>query len=658
MLSKLVFKNVGKSMQDYTVYFFTLVFGVSIFYMFNSIYAQQEIMAVTEEVNASMIALKKILSFISVFVAVILGFLIVYANSFFIRRRKKEMGIYMTLGMSKGKISSIFVFETFLMGLLALIAGLVIGVFGSQFMSVFTAKIFEADMTAYKFIFSPDAAVKSILYFAVIFLTVIIFNTIAVSKYKLIDLIYGGRKNESFKIRSTRVAVLVFLVSIVFLGTAYALILTNGIININHIFLCSIILGTVGSLLFFFSLSGILTKLVQSNKKLYYKGLTMFVTRQLTSKINTNFISISVVSIVLLLVIGIFSTGYSMKNILSADLKNTAPYDVSFYGSKEEGNHSTIYESLPLSIKNIDAIRHEYSVLRGDLCFKDLPVEESSLSFDMGTRALDFVMFSDYQKFLEMQGKEKADFLENEYFIIASGDVYQQIAQQFLDRNVTISLGDNTLMPKGEVQNIKLSNSDSGIIFVVNDTFSEIFHKSSDPVLNITCKTEEGSKELQEKLKQYSNSEDYQEKGFWYYSSREEIYASSIAAKAIISFLAIYLGIVFMVACAAILAIQQLAQAADNKERYALLRKLGAEKKMLDRALFVQILSYFLLPLMLGIAHSIVGLTAVNDLMKAFKRVTMMDSVLIPALFILVIYGIYFGLTYIGCKHILRRDHY
>jgi putative ABC transport system permease protein len=658
VLSKLVFKNVGKSMQDYTVYFFTLVFGVSIFYMFNSIYAQQEIMAVTEEVNASMIALKKILSFISVFVAVILGFLIVYANSFFIRRRKKEMGIYMTLGMSKGKISSIFVFETFLMGLLALIAGLVIGVFGSQFMSVFTAKIFEADMTAYKFIFSPDAAVKSILYFAVIFLTVIIFNTIAVSKYKLIDLIYGGRKNESFKIRSTRVAVLVFLVSIVFLGTAYALILTNGIININHIFLCSIILGTVGSLLFFFSFSGILTRLVQSNKKLYYKGLTMFVTRQLTSKINTNFISISVVSIVLLLVIGIFSTGYSMKNILSADLKNTAPYDVSFYGSKEEGNHSAIYESLPLSIKNIDAIRHEYSVFRGDLRFKDLQVEESSLSFDMGTRALDFVMFSDYQKFLEMQGKEKADFLENEYFIIASGDVYQQIAQQFLDSNVTISLGDNTLMPKGEVQNIKLSNSDSGIIFVVNDTFSEIFHKSSDHVLNITCKTEEGSKELQEKLKQYSNSEDYQEKGFWYYSSREEIYALSIAAKAIISFLAIYLGIVFMVACAAILAIQQLAQAADNKERYALLRKLGAEKKMLDRALFVQILSYFFLPLMLGIAHSIVGLTAVNDLMKGFKRVNMMDSVLIPALFILVIYGIYFGLTYIGCKHILRRDHY
>ena len=655
MLTKLVFKNVGKSMQDYTVYFFTLVFGVSIFYMFNSIYAQQDIMVVTEMLTDSMIALRKILSVISVFVAIILGFLIVYANSFFIRRRKKEMGIYMTLGMNKGKISTILVLETFLMGLLALIAGLLIGVFGSQFMSVFTAKIFEADMTAYKFIFSPDAALKSILYFAVIFLTVIIFNTIAVSKYKLIDLIYGGRKNESLKIRSTKLSVFVFLVSIIFLGTAYVLVLKNGIMNINRIFFWSIILGMAGTLLFFFSLSGILTKLVQSNKKLYYRNLTMFVTRQLTSKINTNFISISVVSIVLLLVIGIFSTGYSMKNILSADLKETAPYDVSFYANGEE-DQGTIYESLPLSIKGIDAIGHEYSIYRGDLHYKDFPVDYSSLSFDIGKRTLDFVMYSDYQKFLEMQGKEKIDLPGNGYFIIATGDVYQHIAQQLLDKNVTITLGGNTLQPKGEVQNIKLSNSDSGITFVVNDGFSKILNKSSDLVLNMVCITEEGSKELQETLVEYRNSEDYQNRDFWYYSSREEIYTSSLALKAIISFLAIYLGIVFMVACAAILAIQQLAQASDNKERYALLRKLGAEKKMLERALFIQILCYFLLPFMLGIVHSIVGLIAVNDVMMAFERVNVMNSVLIPALFIIFIYGIYFGLTYIGCKHILRRD--
>lgn len=123
---------------------------------------------------------------------------------------------------------------------------------------------------------------------------------------------------------------------------------------------------------------------------------------------------------------------------------------------------------------------HEYSIYRGDLRYKDFPIEYSSLSFDLGKRVLDFVMFSDYQKFLEMQEKEKNDLPGNEYFIIASGDIYQDIAQQFLDKKVTISLGDKTLQSKGEVQNIKLSNSDSGITFVVNDAFAEILDQSPD----------------------------------------------------------------------------------------------------------------------------------------------------------------------------------
>ena len=97
MLSKLALKNASKGIKDYAVYFFTLVLAVCIFYMFNSIYAQKDIMVVTESSVESMKALRQILSYISVFVAVVLGFLIVYANNFFIRRRKKELGVYMIL---------------------------------------------------------------------------------------------------------------------------------------------------------------------------------------------------------------------------------------------------------------------------------------------------------------------------------------------------------------------------------------------------------------------------------------------------------------------------------------------------------------------------------------------------------------------------------
>ena len=350
MLSKLAFKNASKSIKDYAVYFFTLVLAVCIFYMFNSIYAQKDIMVVTETTAESMKALRQILSYISAFVAVVLGFLIVYANNFFIRRRKKELGVYMTLGMSKRNISTILMLETSFMACIALVTGLLLGIFGSQMMSVFTAKIFEADLSAYRFVFAPDAAVKSVIYFGVIFLVVMLLNTIAIGKYKLIDLLYGGRKNEMIRIKNMKTAIKVFVASVLCLAAAYALILNNGIIHVNLYFALSIIFGMVGTLLFFWSLSSILVQIMQRNKRLYFKQLNMFIVRQFSCKINTNFVSLSVVCIVLMLVIGIFSTGFSMQNILSTQLRTEIPYEYSAI-DYNNGESDTILSRLPSEIK-------------------------------------------------------------------------------------------------------------------------------------------------------------------------------------------------------------------------------------------------------------------------------------------------------------------
>lgn len=276
---------------------------------------KKDIMVVTETTAESMKALKQILSYISVFVAVVLGFLIVYANNFFIRRRKKELGVYMTLGMSKRNISTILMLETSFMACIALVTGLLLGIFGSQMMSVFTVKIFETDLSAYRFVFAPDAAVKSVIYFGVIFLVVMLLNTIVIGKYKLIDMLYSGRKNEMIRIKNMKTAIKVFVASVLCLTAAYALILNNGIIHVNLYFALSIIFGMVGTLLFFWSLSSILVQIMQRNKRLYFKQLNMFIVHQFSCKINTNFVSLSVVCIVLMLVIGIFSTRFSMQNI-------------------------------------------------------------------------------------------------------------------------------------------------------------------------------------------------------------------------------------------------------------------------------------------------------------------------------------------------------
>ena len=159
MLFKLSIRNMKKSFKDYAIYFLTLVLGVAIFYMFNSLDSQQAMLEVSQSTRSMIQLMVQMVGMISVFIAIVLGFLIVYANNFLINRRKREFGIYMTLGMGRRQISTIILFETILVGILSLVVGIFIGVFASQFMSILVAKLFEADMTEFTFVFSKDACV-------------------------------------------------------------------------------------------------------------------------------------------------------------------------------------------------------------------------------------------------------------------------------------------------------------------------------------------------------------------------------------------------------------------------------------------------------------------------------------------------------------------
>ncbi|WP_066720202.1 FtsX-like permease family protein [Clostridium sp. Marseille-P299] len=657
MLTKLAFKNVSKSLRDYAVYFITLAFGVCVFYMFNSIYAQQDLMSVTESTGEAMVALSEILSYISVFVAVILGFLIVYANNFFIKRRKKELAVYMTLGMGKRKISTILLLETSLIALAALAVGLLFGVIGSQFMSLFTAKLFEADMTEFKFVFAPDAALKSILYFGLIFIIVMIFNSFVISKFKLIDLLYASRKNETLKIKKTWFSIVLFIFAILCLGFAYYLILTNGMIYINSKFFTSILLGIVGTLLFFFSLATILTKLVQGNKSLYFKNLNIFILRQLSSKVNTNFISVSVVCIVLLLTIGIFSSGYSMQNVLSSDLKQSAAYNMSLFKfADSEGNDYKIYDLLPLEIQSSNDITEwkELNIYRGKLNEGSLDNVDLT-SFNYLNDSARFITISDYNDLLKMQGEKEIPLDNNHYYIYSKNLFTDKMADQFISKNISLEYGNASLVPQKEIQTKNISNSEDSLLFIVPDDFVTNM-KVDSTILNINCTNRESEISLTKLIEDTLKDTGSKDIGIAYTISKENVYESSITSKALISYLAIYLGIVFMITCAAILAIQQLSEATDNKARYDLLKKLGADKKMLNKALFTQIAIYFFLPLLLAIIHSIVGLTAANDVIKIMGQMDVASSVIATAFFVIVVYGTYFVITYVSSKNIINRE--
>ena len=210
MLCKLALRNVARSIRDFAVYFLTLAFGVCLFYVFNSIDAQQAMIALSESQKYYVEQMIAIMGYVSVFVAVVFGLLVVYANRFLMKRRKQELGLYLLLGMERGGVSRILLAETFLIGLFALAAGLAAGVFLSQMVSVVTARLFEADLTSLSLCFSPAALAKTALCFGVIFAVVIVFNTATVSRCRLAELLTAARKNENPGVRGGRLSVVLF----------------------------------------------------------------------------------------------------------------------------------------------------------------------------------------------------------------------------------------------------------------------------------------------------------------------------------------------------------------------------------------------------------------------------------------------------------------
>ncbi|MEG0729089.1 MAG: ABC transporter permease [Anaerovoracaceae bacterium] len=662
MIKKLAFKNVGRSLKDYAIYFLTLVLGVCVFYLFNSIYDQRGMMETTEALDSAMESLKSVLTYISVFVAVILGFLIVYSNNFFIKRRKKELGIYLTLGMTKNKVSTILILETTIIALIALVVGIGVGVFGSQFMSVFTAKIFEVDMSQYKFVFSKSAAWLSVLYFGIIFVVVMLFNIVSVSRLKLIDLIYDGSKNERQRIKRRGTSLTIFVLSLVCLIGAYFLILWNGINSINLYFTMSIVLGSVGTILFFLSLAEILARIIKNNKKLYYRELNMFAFNQFNSKINTNFMSISVVCIILLLVIGIFSSGYSIQNALSDDINATAPYDYTLekYANGKDGNEAVSMEKQVkkdiLKGTKVAGISPAVQYINKDISIGSL-LGKYEKNYKKNFTPIGFVKMSEYNKLAEISDKKPVNISKDEYMLISGNNMVNTINDDLIKNNVKMQIDNRQFDLSNKVCEIAMMNNDFFATVVVPDEVVE--NKGFEvykTIVNINAGSKDALMSIKNSLDNYDEANAGGAKIYDAYRSKEGVATNSVTSKAIIAFFAIYIGMVFMITCAAILAIQQLSEAEDNKNRYALLKKLGAEKSMLNRSLFKQVFVYFALPLGLAMVHSVVGLTAVNNALIGTSTGGMAMNLGITAVFVLGVYGAYFLVTYLGSKSIINKN--
>ena len=684
MLFKISLKNIRKSLKDYTVYFFTLILGVAIFYVFNAIDSQSVMLDVRANVMDIIKLMNDILSGVSVFVSCILGFLIIYASRFLIKRRNKEFGIYLTLGMSKRKISVILFFETLLIGIVSLVAGLVIGTILSQFMSVIVANMFDADMTKFKFIFSMKACVKTLIYFAIMYVLVMIFNTFSISRCKLIDLLNAGKKTEKVTMKNPVVCTIVFVIGVGILSYAYWMV-TRGVKSINIINKIGIpiALGCVATFLIFWSVSGFMIRIFTSIKSVYYKGVNSFVLRQFCSKINTTVFSTTVICIMLFITISVLSAALSMKDSLSKDLDSMCPVDVQLakysydamseaYATSQNMNEKDreMLEDSKLSIietlnnSGFDAQKYfkdvvEYNIYNTGLTVKDTIGDINTDDYQfMADTIMPVMTIGDYNSVARLYGNSTYELNDDEYIIVADYKNMVMIRNQALKKGITLSVNGKEYKPRyneckdGFVQ-IGVQNMNDGILVVPDNAVKPQQVRNMGLSADYRADTKEERYSIETQLDNLIKNISFK-KSFISWNSRIELAESSVGLGALVTFIALYLGIIFLISSAAILALRELSDSADNKERYGMLRKLGVDERMIDMALFKQIGIFFAFPLILALIHSVFGIKFINIILATMGMSSMAASIGLTLAFVAVIYGGYFLITYLCSRSIIR----
>lgn len=663
MIFKLSLKNITKSLKDYSIYFFTLVVAVSIFYIFNSLEAQKSILILSETKQDMIQSIIAIMNYLSVFVSIILGFLIIYSNNFIIKRRKKEIGLYLTLGMSKRKVSTMLVIETIVIGLFSLLVGLILGVFISQGLSILTAKLFEVNLSNYTFVFSEKALYKTIIYFGLIFVLVMIFNIITLTKYKLINLLTENKQNEKVKFRNKYTITISFILAIVLIAYAYHLLFQGTLFMMDKKTLTMIISGSLGTLLFFYSLSGFILTITKKIKKIYYKDLNMFNLKQINNQINTSVISTTIISLMLLLTIGILACSVTMTNAFNNDIEENNKQDFTIYSHnryiedeytdlnqiiKNKDFQKEVKEYTKYNIYNIKNITTTTMMTEKD---KQKLKKKYGNILELNTKVM-FIKQSDYNNIINIQKEQPINIKENEYLETTNIDTLIEYLTPFYKNQNKININDNYLKPATkEIINLapenSSSNNNTGII-VINDKYL----KNQKPIQTIIIGNyKDNNKEKREQNLLKSLTTENQN---LLITTKIDMVTQSLGLKVMLIYVGLYLGIIFAISSVTILAITELSTSSDNKERYKILKELGASNKMINKALFTQIAIIFILPLAVALFHAAVGLTEINSLIKMLADIKIGKSLLLTSIFIVLIYGGYFLATYKISKRIIK----
>ena len=724
MLCKLAWGNVRRAGRDYLVYLLTLTLGVTVFYAFNTISMQVDIAGIDEKGLAQVMG--SMLGNLTYFLAGVMAFLMVYANNFIMKRRKKEFGLYQVLGMGRGRVATIMALETVIVSVVAFVAGIVLGVGLSQLMTFFTASLFKTQIANFHFFFSVHAFNLTLACMLVMFVLTLLLNLLAVRRTKLIELMGAERRNESIKTRNPWIAIAIFVVGVALVGVAYYRLLRDGfpltatdnkLQEAMNQFGITTAMVTVGTFALFWGLSGMLIKLLQSLRGVYWRGLNMFTVRQLAAKVNTVCFSMGVIAMLLFLAITSVTCGMSIANVMNENLERYNPVDVSqtyayytpdtldYYkeyvnpseadrmvladstvdlypawhgkgksaGNNDEtgkkvniadvaGEHVQIdsYLSYPVGGSNPSVTPSEMCKIMGE----KLPKAFGGSNAD--AMGLYVTPASQYNKLRQMMGEEPVHIGHDQYLLTCDmGGELVDLYTKYMAGGHALTLGEHELKPatdKSDEDTAAIANSamgsNPGTVVVADELLSQLNLQPYSSSLLVNYKQGMDTTEADESIKNTLLDNllvDGKEPGSWgTFITRSEMQTQAAQMNGLISYLAIYIGFVLVVACAAILSIQQLSNVADGSRSYRVLAQIGCDDRQIRHSVMAQQAVFFLFPLAVGLAHSFVALKVIIEMVSIFGNMSIGGTVGLTCAIFLAAYGGYFLVTYLMSTGMVR----
>lgn len=651
MLFSLSVKNFSKSIRDYSIYFFTMILGVAVFYIFNAIETQTAMMEVSQTKAAIIDSMNGIMSGVSIFVSLVLGYLIVYASRFMLKKRKREFGIYLTLGMGRIRLAAMLWLETIWMGLISLAVGLLVGMGISQLMSLIVSNLFQADVSRYEFVISGQAVGKSILYFFLIYLVVMIFNTFSVSRARLAEFITAGRKKEKNFLKKPLLSGLVFLLAVVMLGTAYYNVTANQqAMTTETDVLIQVFLGILGTFLVFWSLSGFLMTAAGKFRKLYYRRLNSFVVGELSNKLNSTVMACSVICLLLFMTICLLFSAIARKEYKDQDAAKLAPVSISM--SKEMTDSKSIFDIMEvrgISMEDFQDLVSVYTYHLDEVTNYTLIGKSYGEEYD--NQKAEVMKVGDYNRAARVYHMPEYELEEEEYLIVADqeGAVYIRNRGLADDREITIK-GKSYHAKENTCQDGYLQMSyqpqNSGILLVPDSVKLGEEEQYKNYVMgDYRDKSKEFAQEMDQNFAQILNPEQ-STYGTVQVTTQSAIYDDSIGTSAMYIFLGLYLGICFLISGSAVLALKILSDSADSREKYQILQQLGCEEKEIRRALRRQNGLLFLLPILLAAVHAIFGIQVCRTMLSIYGSEGSGTALAVTMALTGAIYGGYFLLSH------------